>query len=140
MYDSLVSRCSEEFGNRSFDWPHPLLELRLCEFSACNRRRYFKDVFLNCRLKIIARCIAKTRVVLFEHANEAVELVDSPLVRLCRIGRKVGLLFVEQLLSPGHFTHGLSESCLNCLFLRFRRHLDSFLWSMVVTWIPYLGQ
>jgi len=85
---------------------------------------YLEDVFLSCGLEVLARGVGKALIVVLEHTNKPIELVDSPLVGLCRIRSKIRLLFVEQLLGPGLFAHGLSECCLKYPGFSFRRHLD----------------
>ena len=45
----------------------------------------------------------ETLIVVLEHANEAIQLVDSPLISLGHICREVRLLFVEQILKRNLF-------------------------------------
>lgn len=67
------------------DQSHPLFELRLCELAGCDSRRHLEGILLGCGLELLTRGVGKPLIVILEHADKAIKLVESPLMGLCRI-------------------------------------------------------
>ena len=62
----------------------------------------------------------ETLIVVLEHANEAIKLIDSPLISLGHICREVRLLFVKQILKRDLFGGELRS--LEISYFRYGRY------------------